>query len=93
MAPPMFTLNKTIVIKSEVPGRLCLGKSFKKVKVPPGSYKIIEIWRDENFWHMPEMSDGYTYRILTMDLENPYGRKLISVWQNDLCESLSSIYK
>ncbi len=89
MPPPLIPLGKTVVITTEIPVRLCLGKSFKKVKVPPGSYKIIEIWRDENFWHVSEMSDGYTYRIQAENRKNPYYGKRISVWQNDLCDGLA----
>jgi len=88
MAPPFFKMGRKIVIKDEVPSRLCLRKGYKRIMLPPGRYTILDVRRNEEFWHIAELSDGYTYRIMTADSNNPYRGKRISVWQNDLGNGL-----
>jgi len=88
MAPPFFALGEVVITKDEVHGRLCLGKGYRKITLPPGKYTVLENSRNENYWHIAELSDGYTYRIMTADIKNPYRGKRISVWQNDLAYGL-----
>ena len=91
MGGPLFQLGKTVVIKNEIPGRLCLGKGYKKIMVPPGKYKIFEHDQNEDFAGDAELSDGYTYRIVTGDHNNSYRDQRISVWQNDLQNGVSKV--
>lgn len=85
MPPPVFQLGTVIQTKTEVPARLCTKRGgYRKVNLPIGRYRIIEDSRDENFWHDQDYSDGYTYRMHTLDPTSPLKGKRISIWQNDL---------
>ncbi len=83
MPPPLFRLGQNVKVKNPVPARRCLMKGYKKISLPPGSYTIAEILRNEEYAHVAEMSDGYTYRLNT----NFGGVNIrVSIWQNDLIE-------
>ena len=84
MPPPVHSKGKIITTKIPVSARVCLKRGYKKIEIPPGKYRIMEIWRNEEYWHVQEMSDGYTYRLLPLDANNPYKESRISIWQNDL---------
>jgi hypothetical protein len=83
--PVLYSLyppGEELWTREEMPGRLCLGKGFRKIKLPRGIYKILEFRQNKVDWHCPE--DGYTYRIIAVNKGNPYCGKRISVWSRDL---------
>jgi len=102
MPPPIYSLGIIIKTKVIVSARVCklkndkfspwsdfnLGKGYRKVPLPIGQYEIREVWRDIRYYHDPEHSDGYTYRLRAEDRDNPLSGKRISVWQNDLYDAI-----
>jgi len=85
MVPPFFRVGSKVTTYKEVAARECLRRGWRSLILPPGTYTVAEIWRDEECWHNHERSDGYTYRICAV-LE---GRRIrASVWQNDLMEAI-----
>lgn len=75
-------------IKGPIAARICLPNGgYRKIELPSGTYLITEIWRDDNFRHDPEKSDGYTYRLAAEIHEK---NQRISVWQNDLIEGVTA---
>ena len=90
MPPPLFGLGRAISTVVSAPARICLRPGYKKIGLPPGRYRIMEIWRDKDYWHCQELSDGYTYRLSCINRHNPYFGKRISIWQNDLADALSN---
>ena len=89
MPPPLLNLGNRIHTRSLATARLCLGRGYKRIQLPPGAYHVGEIWRNDKYWHNEEMSDGYTYRLEALDRGNPYFGARISIWQNDLAETMS----
>ena len=86
MPPPLFRPGEKVVLKCPAKARLCLKpRGWKRAELPPGEYVIQEIYRDEEGWHVPEMSDGYTYRIVATINGKRYR---FSIWQNDLIEAM-----
>jgi len=57
--------------------------------LPPGKYHVTENARNEDYGHNVEYSDGYTYRLLALERQNPLCGKRLSIWQNDLYEAAS----
>ena len=88
MPPPFFELGVMVATKAEVPARICLRKGYRKIELPKGRYVVSEVQRNEDFWHVPEKSDGYTYRLWAVDQQNQYWRERISIWQNDLADAV-----
>ena len=88
MPPPVFQLGLTVTTKVVAPARICPGKGHKKIVLPLGRYRVEEIWREEEYWHVSELSDGYTYRLGAIERENPYYGMRISIWQNDLAHAV-----
>ena len=89
MPPPFFRLNSTVTTKVVAPARICLGKGYKKIALPVGKYHITEIPpRNEAYWHVMELSDGYTYILRAIEHGNPYYSMRISIWQNDLADAV-----
>ena len=80
MPPPAFRPGEIINTAICVPARLCLRRGYKRTSLPAGEYLITEVCRNEEYWYIPEYSDGYTYRVMARSLHG----KRISVWQNDL---------
>ena len=88
MPPPVFHLGKAVVTKIAVDARLCLARGYKRIDLPPGRYIVLQISRDEQYWHDYEHSDGYTYRLTAKDPNNPFYGHRISVWQSDLASGV-----
>jgi hypothetical protein len=88
MPPPFFRPGQTVTTKSLGKGRICLRRGYRRTELPAGEYQIQEVRRDEEFYHVPEMSDGYTYRLIPTERKNPYYGKRISIWQNDLADAI-----
>lgn len=88
MPPPFFQLGKVVHTKSLAQARLCLKRGYKKIVLPPGRYCIADNYRNEELQHVPEASDGYTYRLASTERNNPYYSKRISIWQNDLADAV-----
>ena len=102
MPPPYYNLLQTVTTKVAVPARVCQvkredtlpwydfnwGRGYHKISLPIGCYEIREVWRDLRYYHDPEHSDGYTYRLRPIDRDNPLFGKRISVWQNDLDDAI-----
>jgi hypothetical protein len=88
MAPPVYRLGTTVNTKVAVPARICLKRGYRKIALPLGSYRIVEVFRNEEGWHIPELSDGYTYRLRPVDAKSDYSGERISIWQNDLADAL-----
>jgi len=84
MPPPVFNIGESLIARSPFPARKCLKKGYKKITMPPGKYTIAEIYRNEEYAHVPDMSDGYTYRFYA-NFEGE--RTRFSAWQNDLIEA------
>jgi len=90
MPPPIYSFFKTVTTVIEVPARICNpkdpkrgvwwrdnhGRGFHKVSLPTGKYEIKEVARDMNYYHEIENSDGYTYRIMAKDKDNPFYDKV-----------------
>ena len=88
MPPPVFQPGQTVSTKVAAVARICPGKGYKKIRLPLGKYRVEEICRNEESWHVPELSNGYTYRLKAIERENPYYAKRISIWQNDLADAV-----
>ena len=90
MPPPYLQVGVLVSTKMKVPARVCLGrgKGYRKVDLPISRYRVNEVWRREEFWHVPEISNGYTYRIEAIERQNPLYGMRISIWQNDLVEAI-----
>ncbi len=88
MPPPFFRLGIIVTTKIAVPARVCLKKGYRKIALAPGRYLINEVYRNEEGWHIPELSDGYTYRLQPIDAKSDYSGKRISIWQNDLATGI-----
>ena len=88
MPPPVFQLGLTVTTKVVAPVRICLGKGHKKIVLPLGRYRVEEISRKEEYCHVSELSDGYTYRLGAIERQNPYYGMRISIWQNDLADAV-----
>jgi len=84
MPPPIFEPGKSLIARSPFPARKCLKKGYKKITMPQDKYTIAEDSRNEEYAHVPDMSDGYTYRFYA-NFEGE--RTRFSVWQNDLIEA------
>lgn len=57
MPPPVFRPGEIINTVASVPARLCLRRGYKRTCLPGST----EVCRNEEYWHIPEYSDGYTY--------------------------------
>jgi hypothetical protein len=88
MAPPFYRLGQVVETRNPTKGRLCLKKGWKPIELPPGKYLIYEIQRNEEYWHIQEMSDGYTYRLKPLAKNSPLNNKPLSIWQNDLLDGI-----
>ena len=88
MPPPFFRLGIIVTTKIAVPARICLKKGYKRIELPQGRYRVTDVYRNEEGWHVPEMSDGYTYRLQPLDDKSAYWGKKISIWQNDLADGV-----
>ena len=64
MPQPFVQPGKVVCTRSSGEARLCLKSFYKKIELPPGTYRIEEVRRKEEYWHIPEASDGYTYRLV-----------------------------
>lgn len=88
MPPPVLSLGSEIKTQVPIAARICLPKGgYRNIELPPGTYLITDIARDDNFRHDPEKSDGYTYRLMGK-IDGKIQR--ISVWQNDLIEGVTA---
>jgi len=85
--PPVFQLGRHVVTTSSASARICLKRGYRKAELPPGKYRIVESYRDENYWHDQERSDGYTYRLSAVERTNALYGQRISIWQNDLVDA------
>jgi len=87
MPQPIFRLGRIVETVVEVPARVCgpRKRGWKSIMLPVGIYRIVENWRDMQYYHDQEYSDGYTYRLRSLT-----DRQLrrVSVWQNDLYEAI-----
>jgi hypothetical protein len=85
LPPPLFRPGSRVTIVRGAPARECLRHGWRLIILPPGTYTIAEVRRDEEKWHIPEESDGYTYRLYAT-----IGERLVrvSVWQNDLADAV-----
>ena len=82
MPPPIFRPGSPVVVVTPTEARICLRQGgYRRTMLPPGTYQIVEIHRNPKYWHMQDLSDGYTYRI---DAEIAGAEQRVSVWQNDL---------
>jgi hypothetical protein len=102
MPPPIYSLGIIIKTKVIVSARVCklknekfspwsdfnIGKGYWKILLPIGHYEIRETSRDVRYYHDPEHSDGYTYRLRAIEKENPLYDKRISIWQNGLFNAI-----
>ena len=88
MPPPFFRLGIVVTTKIAVPARICLKKGYRKIALPLGRYRVKAIYRNEEGWHIPELSDGYTYRLQPIDAKSAYSSQRISIWQNDLANGV-----
>lgn len=88
MPPPYYILGHAVTTRVAVPARICPGAGYKKIHLPPSKYRIEEVYREEKYWHVPELSDGYTYRLRVIEPANPYYGKRVSIWQNDLADAV-----
>ncbi len=81
----LYSPGEELWTGEEILGQLCLGKGFRKIKLPRGIYKILEFRQNKVDLVMPE--NGYTYRIIAINKGNPYCGKRIAVWSRDLNEA------
>jgi len=91
MPPPFYRLGIKLRTQVEVSARICLKRGYEKTSLSLGQYLVTEIARNEKYWHVQELSDGYTYRLKALDKDNPLYGKRISVWQNDLVNSVAGV--
>jgi len=107
MPPPIYRLLAKVTTKITVPARVCNvkdksrspwfefnhGRGYRKVSLPIGRYEIRESSREMYYYHEIEYCDGYTYRLMAEDRDNPLYGKRISIWQNDLYDAVEGIEK
>ena len=89
MPPPFFRLGIVVFLRIAVSARICLRKGYRRITLPPGRYLVTDVSRDEEGAHVPELSDGCTYRLRAIDAKSAYSGKRISIWQNDLANGVS----